>query len=64
MYMQQSDSGLVEITESVRDLTQLAIENQESTKVVELNSAHIVETTKSLSEMAVGLQEAVTLKKK
>lgn len=62
MYMQQSDSGLVEITESVRDLTQLAIENQESTKVVELNSAHIVETTKSLSDMAVGLQEAVTLK--
>ena len=62
MYMQQSDSGLVEITESVRDLTQLAIENQESTKVVELNSTHIVETTKSLSEMAVGLQEAVTFK--
>ena len=61
-YMQQSDSGLIEITDSMRDLTQLAIENQESAKVVELNSTHIVETTKSLSDMAIDLQEAVTLK--
>lgn len=59
--MQQSDSGLAQITNLMNELNNLSLDNQNAAQEVDVSSNQIAETAENLSQMAIELRTIVSV---